>query len=305
MYNHLRKNAFADSRQYSDKTYQHLCQMFNTIEPLESELGQDICEFDLSNLQKAFSLVSGTVQKSASVAFSHLRNYIQWCQSNGFHVSDAIQHLRIDELEKFRTRMVSSPKHLSLILDEVFPEPEQNQINYIYRSFLWLAFIGYEDKDAAELTAQEIDFVSMKVIPQQEGVPVRDLYAECVADLRMACSLTEFDESRGEGHKKAIRQRVDGHLLLRGKARANEPEDSKKLTSTLRPAVSRAFKAAAFKYESAKQPIPKHLSLSLSYDRIYQSGIFFRAREKESIGIEVHMSKYDRENYLRWKTVFA
>lgn len=280
MYNEHTKLSFIEDYSQSVQSRALLRQIFNGIEFIEQKYNVDFCSMDSSQAQEAYSRISGMRARSAGSYLAMLRSYVKWCRARGYLTSDAVYGLRIDFYEKIREKMVASPAHLKLALDAAFPNPARNEIEYIYRSFLWLAYMGFMDIEAVRVRCDEI-FLAKHIIRFSGNTEDYHIYMEAEHDLSKACSLREFKEPRGKDG--VYKQRAVGDLLLRGKVTANTMEES--ISKTFRPTITRAFKNAVNAYEAQGSQVPKHLSLGLTYNSIYLSGIFYRAYERERMGI--------------------
>lgn len=234
-----------------------------------------------------------------------------------------------DEYIKQQESYVSSPRHLKLILDEVFPIFDQdfeNRVNHIYRTFLWLGFMGCSSTQSAYVQEGDVDFKRMVVrvrdndttpglreivakpfsgIPKPDGEKELMIYAEAVEDLRMACELTEFLDATGWRREPAPVMRRPGDYILRGKLiKGVEFEPGDGLVRTIRPTITRAFNSRNEFYVRTGASMPPWLHLHLSHRTVSQSGQYYRIFEEERMGIEHDIDPYHLENYRRWKRQF-
>lgn len=300
MYNEQIKRAFIQKYTKSDKTKRLLLHIFGGTQEIEEKYGTDFYAMNTEQAQEAFTLVTGIRVSGASAILMILKAYVRWCNANGYRVSDAVYELRIDVYDKLKDGYVSSPRHLRETLDAVFPNPALNQIEYIYRSFFWLGFMGLQVSEAIQVTEGDLDFRGMRLLffekrdkankdrnqdktqtkdkPEEKLLPI---YPESLADLRMAVELVELREERGA--KGVWKQRAAGHEILRGKVSKLTLEEA--VNTTFRPTISRAFKAAQDKREQDSSSIPRGASLQLTFKHAYMSGIFYRAYKEEQMGI--------------------
>ncbi len=280
MYNEQVKLAFIEKYTTSEQTKKLLRYIFDGTQDVEEKCGMDFYTMNVEQAQEAFNHVSGTRVNGASSILVILKSYIRWCVANGYPASQAVQELRINVYDKLRDSYVASPQHLKRALDEAFPKPEKNEIEYIYRSFLWLGFMGLQASEAIQVTADYLNFdtLHLRFPGREDSYPI---YPEAIPDLKKAIELKNFEEPRGkDGVKKT---RAAGKEILRGKVSKRTLEEVVELT--FRPTISRAFKAALDQYESQGIKVPVDLSLRLSFKHVYMSGIFYRTYEQERMGI--------------------
>ncbi len=287
MYNEQVKLAFIEKYTTSEQTRRLLLHIFDGTQDVEEKYGVDFYAMNEEQAQEAFNLVSGTKVNGASAILVILRSYVRWCVANGYPASKAIQKLRIDVHDKIRASYVGSPHHLELALDEAFPHPEDNEIEYIYRSFLWLGFMGLQVSEAIQVTDDELDFTGLHLYYPPGTEEPYAIYPEAVPDLKKAKELSKFKEPRGKNGIE--KQRAAGHEILRGKI--SDKTLAEAIELTFRPTISRAFKAAIDRYESRGEIVPTKLSLKLTFKHVYLSGIFYREYEHERIGIPPDFSK--------------
>lgn len=280
MYNEQVKLAFIDKYTESKQTEKLLRHIFDGTKDIEERYDKDFYAMDAEQAQEAFNYVSGIKVNGASSILMILKAYVRWCVANGYPATKAIQELRIDVHDKLRESYVASPKHLLYSLDEAFPNPDKNEIEYIYRSFLWLGFMGLQVSEAIQVTAEHIDFNTFHLTFPGHIAPYR-VYPEAIPDLKKAIELKEFEEPRGKSGVK--KPRAAGKEILRGKVSKRTLAEAVELT--FRPTISRAFRAALDKYESQGIEVPKKYSLKLTFKHVYMSGIFYRAYEGERMGI--------------------
>lgn len=280
MYNESIKQEFISAYTTSASNRKVVQRVFTSTEKYEAEYCTDFSQMDRVQMQRTLDEIVGIRTQSAESMFFVLKEYVKWCSRNGIRTSDAISDVRIDAIERVRSHRVANPGHLKLSLDTVFPHPELNSIEYIYRAMLWLAFMGFEDFEAIKVKESEVDLKNMLIHYAGSREPYM-IYAEAVPDIREACDAMEFIEPRGkDGVKK---QRASGDTILRGKVSKKSADEQ--LESTFRQTISRAFKVAIDSFEKNGIEIPRSLSLNLSYSRILLSGIMYRAYTREQIGI--------------------
>lgn len=156
--------------------------------------------------------------------------------------------------------MVSSPKHLELVLDKAFDPVDAETIDCLYRCYFWMAFFGLKDVDALEVKVAEVDFENLLI--NHDG-KTYEMYRESIPAFKMACNLTEFCYIHPQYSNTIRRERATGEYLMRGIR-----SDRMKLY-TIRSTIGKRF---------------GERSIQISYGKVYLSGVFYRAYEMERAG---------------------
>lgn len=287
MYNEERKIKFLSE---TKKAPTFGMSIFRAMEPLEQQYGVDLAMLPTEALQSVVDTRLGIRTRSVGVAIAFLRSYFVWCKEHGYEVGNGIDGLEIKTTEKIRNTMVSSPKHLEILLDKVFTPVQEETMDCIYRCFLWLAFSGLEDTEAMNVKINEIDFEQMLI---HHGGKDYELYKESIPAFRKGCSLTEFVYINPKYSRKVVRNRFPGEYLMRG------IRSEKISLITMRSIVGTHFRDNGQK---------------ISYGRIHLSGEFYRMYEMERAGMPADFSgiaiertnRIERqysENYSRQKVV--
>ena len=270
MYNEVDKKAFIASHTKSLRTAKLFDQVFRWFEPYEVEWGSDLSTRSTEDLQKAINEVSGVRVKSAELILTIIKEYVKWRKAAGLEVSDGVYNVKINTIEKVRQQMVASPLDLKIVLDAEgsnFDHVDKETIDIVYRVLLWMAFAGMEDSDAIKVTADEVDLTNMVI--RHNGYEY-EIYKECLPDFEKACNLSSFNYFHPSYTRR--RQRVDGNLVLRGYRSAQID------LTTIRPILNKKF---------ANSKSSGRCFRKLSYNRVYLSGVFYRAYEQERVGIPV------------------
>lgn len=275
MYNEEQKRAFIESHTKSDNTMAKIIQIFTWFEPYEEKWGLDLSQQNAEELQPVVNAITGVRGKSTELVIIILKEYIKWCERNGYKFSNGIYDVKIDAIEKIKTQMVASPLHLQSVLNEFFDKVEEETVDITYRIFLWMAFAGLEDKDAIRVTKNCVDLKSLKI--RFEGHSY-NIYEEGLEDFVKACTLTDFKFI----HPNYItrRNRAAGDIIMRG------VRSSTVNLKTIRPVINKKFSA------KDTEKIKGHQKSHVSYKRIYLSGVFYRAYEREQAGLPVDFSEF-------------
>lgn len=280
MYNEELKRQFIDG--FTDtQTRIQAARYFNKSARIESKYDEDVWQMPLDHLQETLSFISGLKTVSIAIPYKLLRQYIKFCKLQGFPVSDAIQSVKLEELDKIRSRMVGSPRHLADTLDLVFTDTENNHVNYVYRTYLWLAYHGFTRAAASKLTDHDVELNPMRIMDHR-GAHI--VYAEAVQDLTMAMELTQFKTRIGRGVHYV--DRVPGHALLRCKS-GSDDDVFQTIVSTISPRLTRLFQNTYKRYDGNP---PAGFVYNLTFLSAYASGIFYRMYERERIGYPVDFS---------------
>lgn len=286
MFNEQVKRAFIEKYTNSEHTKKLLLYIFDSTEDTEEKYGVDIYAMNTEQVQETFNSVTGIKVRGVKTILMIFKAYVRWCVASGYPATNAVSELRIDVHDKINEEYVSSPLHLKRTLDAAFPHPEENEIEYIYRSFLWLGFTGLQVSEAIRVTDDELDFETDRLHFPDCKEPYR-IYSESKPDLIKAVRLTTFREPRGKSG--VVKQRAAGHEILRGKEGGKCLE--KAIYATFRPTISRAFKEALERHENQNDEVSGRLSLGLTFRHAYMSGIFYRILERERAGVPVRFDQ--------------
>ena len=280
MYNEIQKQKFIDSLS-SESVQRYMRWMFTSLEEIEVRLQKDIALFELEDLQKVLNSISGVRRKNTESMVYNLERYMKWCDEQGIPRSLAIESAEVDTTSKIRSRMVDSPKSLARSLKEVFDDPRMRTIDSVYRTYLWLAYAGFTTEEAAKITESNIDFNKMKITVKGRYDGVQPIYEEAFYDFYYACGLEFFIEikysSANNEMQEHSRERAQGKSILRGKA--TKKSLSEYLETTVAQMIARRFQEANRAHQDDVPPC--NLSLELSYDRVWLSGVFYRMYQKE------------------------
>lgn len=276
MYNENQKRAFIEAHTNSDKTAAKIIQIFSWFEPHEEKWGMDLSQQSAENLQPVVNELTGVRSKSTELILIILKEYVKWCGRNGYDVSKGIFDVRIVTIDKIQNQMVASPLHLKSKLDEFFEPVEEETVDITYRVFLWMAFAGLEDKDAIRVTSDCVDLKNLRI--NFEGHSY-EIYKECIEDFEKACTLTSFQYKHP--NYTTYRDRAEGNLVMRG---IRTPTVDLK---TIRPVINKRFSV-----DDASNETSSRQKSRLSYRRIFLSGVFYRAYERERAGLPVDFSDF-------------
>lgn len=241
--------------------------LFKACEKYEREWGADLCTMDEASLQKMVDDIAGLRTRTNATKISILRDYVKWCIANNIPgACDGMLKIKEVGLDNIKTHMVSSPLHLQMYLDEICLSEDRKSIDNTYRCFYWLAYAGMSEADILSVRVKDVDLDNMSVWFNGVSYPI---YREALQSVKNCARLNVFTHYNAKYQKDM--PRTDGDLLLRG-IKSN-PTPAK-----MRTKLSRLSKE---KLDSGKT------NLQLSHARVWLSGIFYRAYERERIGIEI------------------
>lgn len=275
MYNENQKREFISSYTNSHSTAAKVEQIFSWFESYEKEWNMDLSQQSAETLQPVVNKLTGLRIKSTELVLIILKEYVKWCAKSGYETSKGVFDVKINTIQKINDQMVVSPFQLKSKLDEYFDTADKETVDITYRVFLWMAFAGMEDKDAIRVTADCVDLENLRI--NFEGHSY-ELYKQCIEDFKKACSLTDFQYIHPNYTTR--KERACGDTIMRG---FSSPIVDLK---TIRPIINKKFDSKNIKLGSDEQ------KNRYSYKRIYLSGIFFRAYEREQAGLPVDFSEF-------------
>jgi hypothetical protein len=260
MYNEERKMRFVEEMGAS-KT---ICQtLFNATSKAEKVVDTDLCELPTEAIQAILDNNLGIDPSLIKTYIKTIQRYIEWCDVQHYPVYSKDVKLTINMDEKIRRLMVSSPQHLEAVLNKVFDPVSMETTDCLYRCFFWLAFAGFKIEETMKVKVSEVDFDLMQIHHNGKSL---DMCIEAVPAFKLACNAQEFVYIHPLYEKKT-RKRCPGELLMRG------IRSSAIQTMALRDSIRKKNIAA---------------NISLSYERIFLSGIFYKAYMAELHGVKAN-----------------
>lgn len=283
------------------------------VAPYEKRLETDISAIGGDALQDIVSHISNARGIHFALDLCVLKNYVRWCLVKRIPGTCAdILAIQFSDVEKYKRNVVDNPVQLQVYLDQVFSPESDETIDVIYRSYFWLAFSGIDEEDAVKISADQLNLDRMQIM--LDSGRVFPIYVEALPAFHKAISLNAFvyRNPNYKNNKAAIKDRVDGNLLLRGIKKKDNKEIS--TVKNYRSAIIKKTKLAEDAGKTTK---------CLSYSRVYLCGIFFRAYCDEVNGLKVRFyrqaaidckstneesalrlaRRYDEE-YRLWKLAF-
>ena len=134
MYNEDQKIRYIEavSDRFSEKNLENIISAFNKVEPIETRLGKDCCNFSTYEIQNCFAMTSYKNKYTLNVFHSNLKNYATWCNEN-FLIDDGINHYMEFSFSDFQMfidkrfeskRYVTRKELLNLIRNVVNPRDQ-------------------------------------------------------------------------------------------------------------------------------------------------------------------------------------
>lgn len=281
MYNASFKNKFIRSFTESKAVRDYCITLFNTSEQYEREYKKDLSEFSSDQMRVIFLKRSG-IRKSTRATLTNVINaYLLWAKENGRNVICNVKKDMVgDDVIKFRSKVVFSPKHLNDYMDVVFGAIEEQTVGVVYRCFLWLAFCGLDLRDSQRLTESDIDLDYMRVMVNGKEVP---LYSESIPAFKAIKGLKELRVINPHLPESTIFvERECGDRLLRtsrriGISKAEYDNETRSISNEITRKTRKAFDSGLVKSR-------------LSYNNVRLSGIMYRMYLRESMGMEPDFS---------------
>ena len=273
MYNAAQKEAFMNyyrvAKSGKESMFVRAKQVFQRIEKFETEWEMDFCDQDNeAELQRVFDSVSYVSGGSINGQLTVLRDYCKWCKEEGIINSPSkFLNIKKQSNNKLAEKAVDSPISLQMHLNAILDPESKQTIHNVYRALFWLAFIGFTESEAFEITNDEVD-LQHNVIRHNDLK--FDMYLESIPSIKNCKELKAFIvENEIYSDKKSTRTRTAGDLLLRGIRRG----PGKYINTELSRAQTKAILA-------------KKVTKQLTYRSVWMSGIFYWMFRQEQMGFK-------------------
>lgn len=267
MYNENLKKDFVRDFTSSANTSKTCETIFKAVEKYECEWGGDISTMDLDTLCQVIENVTGMRSRSKYSYIYILKEYSKWCMDHGVQgANDNIYKINIMGLEKIRQQTVSSPAQLEDYLNKLYEPVKEKTNDIVFRCYYWLAFAGMEEEDIVSVKCADVDFVDMVIRYSGTEFPI---YREAVPAVRSCVELTKFAYKHPRYSTVIWKDRIPGDTLIRG-------TKAKYSLKNIREYISKRAK---------KKRDAGDVTLNLSHQRTWISGIFYRMYEQEQMGI--------------------
>ncbi len=256
MYNREEKLAFLDEK----NAFKTERVALNAVGKAEKRNGKDVSLFSVEEMQDMFDTNFNADKSYREYAYLIIKDYILWRKSQGYEVLDSIDSVNIDNIGIIRRTMVSSPKHLDMVLDSFLEPVSKKSFDCLMRCYLWMPFLGMKnDTEVPTIKTNEVDLIKMIIAHNGKYY---EMYKESIPAFRVVCEEDSLWFTRSDTGGN-VRKRVKSEYLFRSFKR-----ESLSLRTLRTISRSRCSKKG------------------LTYSNIYWSGIFYRMFEFERIGIE-------------------
>ncbi len=273
MYNEELKRQFIRSYTQSLKTAEVARSLFDAFEPYEKEWQSDVCTRTADELQPIFDKVLWLRSNSKRMGVTIIKEYAKWCMlSNYPGACDGISSVNIMGLDKIRTQMVVNPLSLQQYLDKVFDAESKETIDNVYRCFLWMVYGGLSKEEALSVRNRDVDFKTLRITA---GETTATIYREALPAFLASVNLDSFTWKHSLYINKDRSDRIPGDLILRGIKKDAQLDT---MRSTLSKRMVAAEKAGV-------------VNMTLTFYRLYLSGLFYRTYEMELAGSSVDFSE--------------
>ena len=265
MLNEEQKMRFVEAS-YPASKREEVLGLLRLFAPYEASWTRDLVMQPIEKLQPAFNEIAKTIPaKKANALLTALKRYRKWFLENNDvkAVCAGVLLLKMNTEDKLRNSMVASPRHLKLILDEVFEAPERETVDCVYRALLWLAFAGVPREHAVRITVEEVDFYSMSI--RHDGKEYK-IPADGLKEFQKLCELDTFLFIHRNPDYEQRRPRAEGKQLLRAL------KDTSVEVQKISDAIYQRFAKSNW---------------SLTYDNVQDSGLFYEKYELERFGLGV------------------
>ena len=306
MYNEELKNKFIAECASTDSSSKRARYLFNGSERFEKMYNKDLCAISEENIGEVIENIVGARLGTQTVDLSMLRKYARWCLDN--NVDGACESLlgkQNVDVQKLRDTMVDSPKTLQNLFDHALPPESDGKAENLCRGYFWMAFMGLDDEDAAQITTDHVDLKNKVVRYNEKEYPI---YDESIPAFRHLCTAGSFFYEFVS--RESIVPRIAGNKILRGTGSSTGPN-----TGSIRRAANRKLAAAVVDRK-----------IHFKYASLRLSGILYRMYQDEvttgTCDIKKGLLEYDpdvnklenrrrnrreeefRTDYERWKIAF-
>jgi len=316
VYNEERKLKFIKEKFTSEAAAMVLYSTFNTFAPYEEKWGADLCTRSAADLQPILDS-SGRMSRGKKAYVSTVKKYVLWCIDQGIEDvnNDAlsVKFMADKDLVRQKTRdtMFASPLHLQTVMDTIFESEDEETADLAYRACLWLIYSGVDPNDVEIVLSSDIDLRDMTIHYDGRYLPI---YREAMRSIRLCVENESFRFIHPIHGEVRPRARIDGKELLRS---------YKGVVSTY------TVRIQSHKRKERAKSNGDFVLREITPKAVYESGLFYRAYEKECAGIipdfkdellrryvrrnkNVCLSEYGlscavqrkKEDYLMWKDAF-
>jgi len=290
MYNEGQKSAFIAAAYPGEAKRGEIAGLFEFFAPYEESWGGDLVQQHIDRLQPAFNEIVKTITATkAQALLAALKKYRKWYLADKPNaVSAGVLLLKVELGSKLRGSMVASPRHLKMVLDEVFEPPEKETQDCVYRALLWMAFAGVPRDQAALVTVDEVDFYNLQIHHGGKEYIIRQ---EGLTEFHKLCELDNLAYIHRNPDYEQRRARLAGEQLLRGYG----PQSV--IISKICDDMTKRFSKSKW---------------ALTYNSVADCGVYYDKFELERCGQKVSfdgfrsyaVSRNYKIGYSQWKSLF-
>lgn len=250
--------------------------LFNTISQYENELDKDLSEMNVNETKIIMNSLQMLSSSTIVTTITKLRSYVQWCiDTKLMDGENPFDHININDIDvstSIKGKLLSSPKHLQSILEGAFPADSNVEFKEQSQLMAWFIFLGLSPDCIRALKKSDILYSEKCVIDENgEHVPITDE----MLTLAKYCSEQVTLDRRDSITTKRVYPLNDNEYLFRttvnGRSDPNAPVGQMLLISRIRSISMNYAENTGIKF-------------SLSINRIYHSGVFFKLYKLEEAG---------------------
>lgn len=275
----------------SDETFDAIDKAFNSIAPYELEWDMDVClQNDESEIQRLIDNLSKSRQKD-NTSLIILRDYCKWCMLEGYeNISYNLIRLKPPAVERVKTLTVPNPQQLQIHLDSFLDPESKHTMHMVYRAYYWLAFSGVMEEYAMKICQANVDLKNRLI---SYGDYVWKICNEGFESIKFCTESNIINVYRGNYKETGtvlfrthdVDKKTGTEYILRG-IESTTDGNNYYLDKNFSSKQSQAVKEGKTNYK-------------LSYSRVWNSGIFYRAYLNEVAGIKPSFAVAARQTFNR------
>lgn len=278
MFNELIKNKFLETARNKHAA----ASIFSKSNKYEELYSTDLCMLPNKIVHEIISDIRITTTEYEDSIKDALTEYVSWSKDAGYSVNEDIFELNIDILKTVKESMVSSPMHMSHVLDSVFGSSSEKTSYIQHRCYLWCAFYGVDSLASKYIVEMRNDDFDKENFTISVAGELYEIGIEAWKDFSILSSIDYFNYY----HSNYVtqRKRVESDFLFRGTG---------------------VSKSGHIRYATIKANVPyitNKAGSKISYNTIYNSGMFYRMFEMERMGIKPDFTNYCIKLYLGGET---
>lgn len=267
----------------ADTQYQKKIRLlFSHTGEFENSVGADLV--DMTGEQVKNLVESGALGKTRiCTALCILRSYMRWYLHEGFRPqNNGILEYAPYGLEETRSSMVSSDRHLSVVLNKIFPAENENSMANLIRAFVWLTYAGVYIDEIPNLTKENFDLQRLAV---KSGDRELKLSPYSIPSVLFAINSDSFSVKHPQ---YSSMERMQSDSIMRGSRSVLSVKD-----------VANRILLAQQSWASSR-PEGGETAIDFTLRDIYKSGVYFNMLSVEREGVLPDFS-VDADNLMTYK----